>query len=263
MRKKSTHQGRQLPVLLLAMLVTGSAFAQPDLTRQVRSLVIKDNQVLIDGKLVQQTDLPENLELGDDVQVSYSFVGMDIPVVTIGPNLFAMERDRLVFVGPASQIPKWEFRRKRLDKKDARGFIIDSEQGQYFTFEGELLAPKEAVPRLLEEAENLYLQGLQERDQGLFSQLARERSMDLDVRDLVREIRSTTDVSDRKELTEQLRTRLEEIFELKQANRRAEIEDMETRLKKLQSHVAQRQKQRDLIIEQRINELLGEHSMQP
>ncbi len=101
-----------------------------------------------------------------------------------------------------------------------------------------------------------YLDGIQRNDRELYDLLLQEREMEQETIRLSREIRALAEGPERKERTEELRARLDQIFELKQTNRRREIEQFEHRLAELQERLEEREKLRDDIIENRIRELL-------
>lgn len=103
-----------------------------------------------------------------------------------------------------------------------------------------------------------YLSTIREHNQALFDRLIDERSMEHETLELAAEIRREQDEGLREQKVDRLRTRLHEIFDLKQDNRRREVEELEQRLDELQENLAERERRRDEIVERRLRELLHE-----
>ncbi len=81
--------------------------------------------------------------------------------------------------------------------------------------------------------------------------------MERDAGALAQEIRSLSDGNLRQARIEQLREKLYAIFELKQNNRRREIEQLEQQLGALRERLQERQQLRDLIIDQYLKQQIG------
>ena len=254
-----------LMTLLAALAVLPGptiSYAQEEKAQTVRSLVIKDNQVMIDGNVVDRGDIPGAIEL-DSVSVSYSFIGIDDPVVNLNNHFFAVRSNRLELIpaefrtgeyGQADNYPKGD------RTTTAEGFIVDSKNNEYYSFQGERLKVKDAVPRLLNEANNLYLDGLQQMNQSLFSRLAKERVLELEAARLAERARHAADKNQQALDAEALRAKLAEIFELKQSNRRAEIAQFERQLDALRDRVERREALKAQLIKQRLDLLIGNQS---
>jgi len=103
-----------------------------------------------------------------------------------------------------------------------------------------------------------YLDGLQHRDQHLYDRLLREQRMEVASADLARRVFAAPDEPTRQSLTESLRGQLEEIFELKQQNRRDEIGQLELQLRELREQLSERERNRDAIISRRLESLVGQ-----
>ncbi len=67
----------------------------------------------------------------------------------------------------------------------------------------------------------------------------------------------------KKNWTAELRSALEKIFQLKQENRRVEIEQLSLRLTELKERLKERESLRDEIVENRIRELLEQYRWNP
>ena len=111
----------------------------------------------------------------------------------------------------------------------------------------------EALPRLKVES---YLAGVQKHDQELYDMLVKERELEAETIHLAREIRQLPEGDERVKRTEELRRKLDEAFELKQASRRGEISQLEDRLEELQEHLEDRERMRAKIIDNRLRQLL-------
>jgi hypothetical protein len=227
-------------------------------TQMVRTLVIKNNEVLIDGQPVATDQLADKVDLSG-LTVSYSFVGVDIPVVTIGDQLFAVSANRLEPIESREQYDEVlaQPRQFQQNQKDSKGWIVDFDRGEYYTFQGERLEVEEAVPRLLHDANTLYLEDLQKENQRLFSRLEHERDLENQAEYLALAARRAQTEAERSEHVEALTRKLEEIFELKQQNRLAEIEQFEAELNNLKKRVEKREKLKEQIIQSRITRLTG------
>lgn len=114
----------------------------------------------------------------------------------------------------------------------------------------------EALPQL---ELRQYLDTIERQDRELYDRLVDERRMERETILLSERIRRTDNEAERAGLTDELRTKLNEIFELKQDNRRREIEQFESRLEDLQSKLAERERLRDQIIENRLRQLLDKN----
>lgn len=103
-----------------------------------------------------------------------------------------------------------------------------------------------------------YLQDVQQQDVELYGQLVREWELEAKTYALASTIRDMDPGPERDHMTQKLRTQLERIFELKQENRRREIEQLEKRLTDLQNGLEKRERMRDRMIDKRLGELLNQ-----
>lgn len=262
MNRTKHRRFRWMASLLAPVLIAVAPFdlAAQEHIQMVRTLVIKDNQVLIDGREVAQNHMPATMTF-DGISVSYSFIGIEMPVVTIGDQLFAIQKDRLqsiesrdqyraVFAFPNQRGLEWAAHK-------SKGWIVDSDRGEYYTFQGERLETKEAVPRLLSEANALYLEDLQKHNNLLFTKLSSERGLEVEAEYLAIAARGAQSEEDRKKHVLDLTEKLQAIFELKQQNRRDEIAQFEAELQKLRRRVEKRDELKQRIIEERVARLTG------
>jgi len=113
-----------------------------------------------------------------------------------------------------------------------------------------------AFPRVEYEA---YLGSMQNQNRRLYEELVRERDMEMRTHQLAQAIQAAETDDARRAHEKELRSVLTEIFELKQANRRKEIQQLENQLEELQSRLEQRESLKEDIIESRLNDLLRLH----
>ena len=261
MNRMTNRPRRGVFLLVLPVLIATAPLsmeAQDDV-KMVRTLVIKDSQVLIDGRRVDPGELPSAVQL-DGISVSYSFIGVDMPVVTIGERLYAVQESRLALIDSSDQYRSIQAQHKRrdYDARNAKGWIVDSNRGEYYTFQGERLETYEAVPRLLNEANALYLEELQKQNQVLYARLTHERELEHQAEFLVIAVRRASTAEERAQHSQALTKKLEDIFELKQQNRRDEIAQFEAELNRLKARVEKREELKDQIIEKRAATLTGD-----
>ena len=112
------------------------------------------------------------------------------------------------------------------------------------------------LPRVEYEA---YLGSLQQENMQLYEELQRERDMEMRTHRLAHAARSAESEAERNEHMEELRSVLTEIFELKQANRRKEIKQLEQQLTQLNERLAERESLKKDIIESRLADLMNLH----
>ncbi len=250
-----------LPFLIL-VLVAGAPpelDAQDDDIQMVRTLVIKNKQVLIDGRVINTDELPSAESL-EGISISYSFIGVEMPVVTIGEQLYIVRENRLETIQSKSQYRDVVARQESRNKaRNAKGWIVDYGRGEYYNFQGERLETKEAVPRLLNEANALYLDNLQTQNRQLFTRLTRERVLEHQADYLALAARRAETREERTRHGEALKTKLEEIFELKQQNRLAEIAQFEAELDQLKKRLERREAIKARIVEKRAARLIGQN----
>jgi|GEM_PF-437450 len=100
-----------------------------------------------------------------------------------------------------------------------------------------------------------YLEEVQQHDAELYNRLLREQLLEEESHYLAAQVRQASNSQERAMHIEALRNKLEEIFELKQENRRREIEQLQAQLDELQYRLDERERLHQRIIENRIQEL--------
>ncbi len=279
---------RILFIALLAGMPLGllvPAQAQP-----THALTIRDGKVYLDGRELPKDELPESLNL-EGMTAELTFTGEAQPVFEIAGVLYRVDADGLVEIdaeeaeasgmavffmpdatfdlNAVGDAPLEEVRERfvvglntRAEQLKALSYELQNRQNQ----EAERLMQQVrlqaeeaarmagALPRIERES---YYREVRKHDRELFEQLKREEQMEMETRRLAARIQATSDDEARQKLIEELRARLDEIFELKQANRRREIAQLEAQLEDLRKRMNEREKMRERIIELRLNELIG------
>lgn len=220
-----------LSVLLLGGPGSSLAWAQPS-----RTLVIQDGRVYLDGERVPESQWPPSLDVRN-LNVQYSFSGIAEPVVELNGALYAIG-DSLTPVDP--------------DAVSARRSTVFL-QGAAARAEG----AEARAEAQLQQYQTQYLQEMQRRHKQLYERLMRERRMEAETYGLARTIQQLPDGPERQQYRDSLQTTLNQIFELKQENRRREIAQLEDQLEELQRRLEKREQMREQMIEQRIQQLIG------
>jgi hypothetical protein len=114
----------------------------------------------------------------------------------------------------------------------------------------------ESFPKVQFEA---YLNEIQDADNTLYNTLMREQHMELETHRLAMKIREATTKTEQEKISKELRAALNEIFSLKQKNRKMEIEQLSQKLGDLQERLKEREALREDIIENRVRELLDQY----
>ena len=103
------------------------------------------------------------------------------------------------------------------------------------------------------------LMELKKRDPERFEQMMHERRMEQETGQLAMHYRNTKNAEEKEKIKKEIRERLEKLFDLREAQKAAEIKRMEEELAKLKEKAKTRKDNRDKIIEQHQKELLGEN----
>jgi hypothetical protein len=242
--------------LLGLHLGADGAFAQ-----QTRTLVIHDGEVHIDGEVVPKAEWPSSLDLSG-VSAQYQFVGIQRPVVEIDGRLFAVT-DRLEPVSKDEvQGADASVVLRNLGRPNAaRGSLTATPRRQGLQATGTMQnapASDPASSRLSERqmAHQEYLSEVQRQSRELYERLLRERRMEQQTYELARTIRRLPEGEERQAQIDTLRATLNRIFDLKQENRRREIEQLQRQIMELQQSLRKREEMRDTMIDHRLQQLI-------
>lgn len=103
-----------------------------------------------------------------------------------------------------------------------------------------------------------FLNRLKKDNPELYAKVRKEQQAEREVQKLVKSYRQTKDTKQREQLKRELRQRLETLFDLRQSHREEEIKRIEKELATLREKTAERKKNRERIIESKLNEVAGE-----
>lgn len=217
--------------LLLLVAAAGTPGALAQLGIDIHRLEIRDGKVFHDGVQLQEHALPDEFD-ATGVSFTFEYSGPVMPAITLNGRVYALEGDRLVALEDAAA------------EEGARAVAVMP--AEYMT-----------TADRRRQAEEAYLETLSERDRALYERLMHEREMEEEALRLAYAARRATEPAERLRLREQLQAHLGEIFELKQNNRREEIQQVESMLEVMNRQMAERESMRDEIIRRHVRDLLG------
>ncbi|RMH63102.1 MAG: hypothetical protein D6685_08070 [Bacteroidetes bacterium] len=299
---KSSHRSATILALWLAVVLALPAAAQP-----TQTLLIRDGDVYINGRLVPPDELPEGLDTWG-VEARFSVTGDATPVFSIGQGLYKLVDGRLLpaddpaagddpaadasgvsvfFRDPAGapaarrdpladragtraavtpddvyavrlqqRLVELQQQAQALQRQSAQApdpLLVQEFDRLIRQFE-QMVESSPAAPEL---QQRRYLDEMQQHDQELYGRLMQEWQMERETHRLADSIRRLPDGPQREAQIGQLRDLLDQIFELKQENRRAEIAALKARLAEAQERLEQREALRSTIIDHRLRQLIG------
>lgn len=227
---------------LLTGLVLGallwSALPSAASAQQTRTLNIRDGTVYVDGRPLADDQLPDSLNL-EGVNAHYRFLGIQRPVVELRGRLFAVE-DGLV------PVTEEEVREQRASVILGGGTTQPA---------GAQRARRRAADRAAR-GQRQYLNAIERSSRELYERLLRERRMEQDARNLARAIRLMPEGPERRARIDTLRAMLGEIFEVKQENRRREVQRLQQQIRDLKRNLRKREQMRDRMITRHLQRLI-------
>lgn len=246
------------PLVALLFVSTAPAVAQT----QTRSLTIHDNTVHVNGKPLSKEELPTSLDVAG-VEAEYRFLGIRRPIVEINGKLFAVtntlepvSEDEVRSQADASVIlqrPQAQNARNLSQASTATpGTDVPPSEGA-----SPEASPEASAASDMKKAHQAYLKETRRQNQELYRKLMRERRMEIESREIARTIRLLPDGPERNAQIDTLRATLHRIFDLKQDNRRREIDLLQRQIDELQRRLGQREQMRTQMIERRLAELIG------
>lgn len=224
--------------LVLGLLLWGLLLPVAS-AQQTHTLNIRDGTVYVDGRPLSEDQLPDSLNL-QGVRANYRFVGVQRPVVELKGRLFVVE-DGL------RPITEEEVREQRASVVLGSGAI----QAQASSSPGRIEAASNP-----EASYRQYLDAVQRSSRELYERLQRERQMEQNAQNLARTIRLLPEGAERQAKIDTLRAMLEDIFAVKQENRRREIERLQRQIQELQENLQRRAQMRDRMIDRHLRQLI-------
>ncbi|MFB6230815.1 MAG: hypothetical protein ABEL04_06630 [Salinibacter sp.] len=205
--------------------------------QQTRTLDIQNGTVYVNGRPLSDDQLPDSLNL-KGVNAHYRFLGIQHPVVDINGRLFAVKNG----LTPVTE--------EEVQDKHA-SVILRDETARVSSQK----ASSQGAPSRSTAAHRQYLDAVQKSSRTLYKRLMRERQMEEDARELARTIRLLPEGPERQARIDTLRALLGKIFELKQKNRRREIERLQRQIQELENSIRKRERMRQLMIDRRLRQL--------
>jgi len=113
--------------------------------------------------------------------------------------------------------------------------------------------------RLVQKAyqEMQYLENLKERDPEMYEAMKEKRELEIQTKQLVDQYKNTENETEKVNLKNQISELLNKIFDIRQENRQKEIERLEKRLAEAKENNKKRLQNKDEIIAERLEDLLG------
>lgn len=201
-------------------------------SKSVKTLVIDNGKVWINNNEIASDNIPSNLDLRGLTLESH-FIGVGQPLINLGGIIFSISENGL----QNYQTPQQNY---------ANSYAELSVQ-----------ADKQMGPTRQDNLRMDYLRRLENSNQMLYRWLTEENRLDLQTKQLAEEIRLTKNSNKKSVMIEKLFVQLNAIFDLKQKNRLAEISHLELQLEELRSRFEKRESMRRSLIENRIQELVG------
>jgi hypothetical protein len=222
------HRFDKLQTALLALLIVAGVAGGPDAAAQAdahRTLQIQEGTVYIDGRAVEPDALPSELAL-DGVRLQYQVYGMRTPVIRIQGRSYRLTESTLEPVASGGSEDD--------TSRDARG-------------------QQEPAAASAE-----YMQMLRAQNQVLYEAVQREYALEHAAEQRAYRIRQLPPGPERTAHFDTLRQTVTRLFDLKQANRRRELEQLEQRLDEMRQRIRERAAHREAMIEQRIRHLTSQ-----
>lgn len=215
------EQGKALLMLFFVLSIASlvhvpAARSQP---APHRTLQIQGGTVYIDGNAVPEDTLPPELVL-DGVQMQYQVYGLQVPIVEIQGRAYRLTESTLEPVERAS-----------------------------YAAQGEPEA-LQAAP-----APSDYMQMLRAQSQLLYEAVQREYALEHAAEQRAYRIRQLDAGPERTAHLDTLRQTITQLFDLKQANRRRELQQLQQRVEAMRQRMQERAAHREAMIEQRIQQL--------
>jgi len=227
--------------LLLGALLWGLCLPVAS-AQQTHTLNIRNGTVYVDGRPLSEDQLPDSLNL-EGVRANYRFVGVQRPVVELRGRLFVVE-DGL------KPITEEEVREQRAS------VVLGSERRSAQASAASRRGDIETAAGRAEGAQRQYLDAVQRSSRELYERLQRERQMEQNAQTLARTIRLLPDGAERRAKIDTLRAMLEDIFAVKQENRRREIERLQRQIREIQANLQRREQVRDRMIDRHLRQLI-------
>lgn len=203
--------------------------------QQTHTLSIRDGTIYVDGQELSTNQIPSDLKL-EGVTAQYQFVGIQQPVIELNGRLFAVKNG----LKPVSE--------EEVNGKE-RSVILQEIHAEP--------AASSPNPQNAQTSHEKYLNEVQKANRELYEKLIQERALEKRAQDLARLIRMLPENSpEQTAKIDSLDSLLNRIFDLKQENRRREIERLQREIQEVQHNLQKRKQMRERMIEHRLNQLV-------
>jgi hypothetical protein len=221
------------------------AAALPAAAQQPRTVDIRNDTVYVDGLPVSREALPDSIDLSGPPR-HYHFSGVATPIVEIDGHFFVVGTDlRPALARDTAATPPLAGGSSDVSfLPDARPAVGDS-----------LVADRTALGTL-PDGHRAYLDSLRLHSRGLYNRLLREHQLETATHNLAYLIRQLPAGPEQRAQVDTLRVLLRQAFNLKQANRQLEIEQLRQQIVDLQLRLLRREAMRRTIIDRRLRQLL-------
>jgi len=227
--------------LLLGLLLWGLSLPAAS-AQQTHTLNIRNGTVYVDGRPLSEGQLPDSLNL-QGIRANYRFVGVQRPVVELRGRLFVVENG-------LKPITEEEVREQRAS------VVVGDTRRQAQASVASRRGGLEAATGRPEGPQGQYLDAVQRSSRELYERLLRERRMEQNAQSLARTIRLLPEGGARRAKIDTLRLMLEDIFAVKQENRRREIERLQRQIREIQENLRRREQMRDRMIDRHLRQLI-------
>lgn len=255
---------RALVALLIFLAVPLSAHAQD----QRWSIDIENGKAQVNGVVIAQESLPKSLVV-DGMRLHFELPAVDNPIVVIGESIYAIEKNAIREATPEEinkhgivAVASWTDADARtlvfnsLREIQRSASMAPSEQVQA-TVRGNAMRASQMVAALPHLEMRSYWNEVRENDDELYQALVAEAQVEREVNELVEMIRVLPEGRPRTKAIAELRSQLVSLFDMKQANRKGEIVELETQLETLRKRMNDREEMKEKIVDQRMRQLLG------
>ena len=233
---------RFLALFLVAAPVVAVAqtpVSQMSPTSDEHRLEIRNGVVVFDGAVLPNA-APAGVDLSG-MSLSLDYSGPITPVVGIDEQAYVFEGGRLV-------------RFEDSTRAGEQVYILNSPQAEAAPM------PVGAMDdqRLALVSQEAYRREVAERDRALYQRMQDEQALEQRVADLAQQVRRLPAGAERTRLRSELRSRLSDLFTLKQQIRREEVDRAQAEIDSVRAQLDERDAQHDAIVDRRLHGLCGE-----
>ena len=103
----------------------------------------------------------------------------------------------------------------------------------------------------------MHLKKIEKNDKEMFDLIIKKEELDAQSMDLARQYREAEDDATKASIESEMQVVLSELFDLRQKEEKCKIDKMEEKLAELKALITERDKNKDIIVQNRIDELTG------